>query len=195
MRTRGPRGRFSTELHFYDVPVNQANGQAASTPARPGEKHISAGGTDDGLTGRRSTGAPVTGTPATGAPVDRTSSRRLKTKTTSTDSAEAAVLDAAAVIRKHTDADDGKISELLTQYAKTAKKLPAYVTGLPQKDHLARDLQELRDRREHADTGQIIAQLRTGPPCGHGVPGGAALHPRTGMPLCPQCRNERKSSS
>jgi hypothetical protein len=70
-RTRGPRGRFATELHFYDVSINQ---------------NVSADGTDDRPTGRRSTSTPVTSTPvtstpATGAPAGRTSPRRPATKT------------------------------------------------------------------------------------------------------------------
>ena len=131
VRTRGPRGRFATELHFYDVPINETVNHAAGTPVSPAEIGITPGRPDDRLTGRRSTGAPVTGTPATGAPVTRTSSRRLDTNTSSTGpphkpqtpatSPEAAVLDAADVIRKHTDADDGEISELLDRYQGKAR--------------------------------------------------------------------------
>jgi hypothetical protein len=185
-RRRDSRGRIITELHWYDRPAHTAASNTDAMPGRPRKQDVSAGRTDDRFTERRFTGTPATGTLATGTLADGTSSRRPSTKTTSTD---VAVLDAVSVIRKHTDADDGEISALLTRYQDKARNLAAYVTGLAQKGHLARDLQELRDSQKHADLGREIEQLRTGPACEHGTPGGIAPHPLTGEPLCPQCRH------
>lgn len=37
--------------------------------------------------------------------------------------------------------------------------------------------------------GAMIEQVRRfGEPCEHQMPGGAELHPVTGLPLCPTCR-------
>jgi hypothetical protein len=44
------------------------------------------------------------------------------------------------------------------------------------------------DEPAHPDLAADIAQLRTGPPCQHGDPGGNSPHPVHGTPLCAKCR-------
>lgn len=45
----------------------------------------------------------------------------------------------------------------------------------------------IRDLRADA-LKSTIAELRRGPACIHGDPGGESLHPESGQPLCPHCR-------
>jgi len=63
--------------------------------------------------------------------------------------------------------------------------------------HIAREdgptiLAELRARQERERIAAAIADARRGPVCRHGTPGGEALHPVSGEPLCPMCRRHRR---
>ncbi len=84
---------------------------------------------------------------------------------------------------------DDEIAELLDGYVKDgAWNLPGYVVRRGQKGHLERDLEAVRTARTLADETRAIDKARAGTECPHGVPGGEAPHPRTGLPLCPLCR-------
>jgi hypothetical protein len=63
VRRRGPRGRWMTEVHVYDLPSTEV--PDGGTSVRPGQIPVSAGGAD---------------VPPTGVPVSGTSNRRLTTE-------------------------------------------------------------------------------------------------------------------
>ncbi len=93
------------------------------------------------------------------------------------------------------DASDDEIRDLLTGYAKRRLKNPVgYAVRRGQLGELAADLWKLREARSKTDAERVIDELRKGPPCDHGEPGGASLHPLTGKPLCPICRSEARAS-
>jgi hypothetical protein len=54
VQTNVGRGRIRTELHFYDVPAGHTDDGAEGTSVLPGQTDVSAGGTDDASSRRRS---------------------------------------------------------------------------------------------------------------------------------------------
>jgi hypothetical protein len=98
--------------------------------------------------------------------------------------------DAEAVIRRYCpDADDAEIKELINRHTKPGiANLAALLTKHGQSGQLSVDLAALRKEHSRARIRQQIDALKQGPECAHGSPGGAAPHPTTGKPLCPQCR-------
>src|SRR5580658_10199174 len=86
----------------------------------------------------------------------------------------------------------GEIRELLADYA--GRRGIGSPVGLAisnaKSGQLAREITDRRAKRAKTEAAQTIAELRKGPPCDHGTPGGASLHPLTGRPLCALCRAE-----
>jgi hypothetical protein len=98
---------------------------------------------------------------------------------------------AAAAIRKWRNVDDDEIVQLLDQIdGPGVRSLVAVVTTEIKSGELKLRLDELRERGSSNDIAQQVAELSQGPLCTHGVPGGQALHPRSGKPRCPLCRAE-----
>jgi len=104
--------------------------------------------------------------------------------------------DVQAVRELAGDASDDEIRDLLVGYAKRRLKNPVgYAVSRGQLGELAADLGQLREARSKTDAQRVIDELRNGPPCPHGEPGGASLHPLTGKPLCPLCRRSQARAS
>lgn len=103
---------------------------------------------------------------------------------------------AAAIIIEATQATQAE-AEALARWLQTERRprnLAGLVRTIAETPDLAAMLAEQRQRTTRADGERLIAAARQGPPCQHGDPGGAALHPTTGKPLCPLCRREAPSS-
>jgi hypothetical protein len=96
---------------------------------------------------------------------------------------------AAAVIRQHGNADDDEIDQLLDQLdGPRVGNLAGVVTVAIKNGSFDQRLAALRERVGSSGVAQQLAELRNGPRCPHGDPGGEALHPVSGEPLCPSCR-------
>jgi hypothetical protein len=88
-----------------------------------------------------------------------------------------------------------EIRELLDVFAKRGLSKPVgYAIKLGQRGDLERELKENRVKREKAEARRVIDRVREGPECPHGEPGGLALHPLTGLPLCALCRAKAEAS-
>lgn len=74
------------------------------------------------------------------------------------------------------------------------RNLPGLLRTMHRDGDLAAMLAELREAAAADDVAEQVAQARRGPNCPHGDPGGAALHPVTGLPLCPLCRRSSARS-
>lgn len=86
------------------------------------------------------------------------------------------------------DASDGDIRELLDTYGKRGLRKPV-AFARKNAGQAGQDLAEIAARRRKAHTASILDELRKGPPCEHGVPGGNLPHPETGEPaFCAKCR-------
>lgn len=68
------------------------------------------------------------------------------------------------------------------------RSLDAYVAKLADTSDLAELAATVRAERRRVDVAEQIASARRGPQCIHGDPGGASLHPTSGLPLCALCR-------
>jgi hypothetical protein len=85
---------------------------------------------------------------------------------------------------------DKDICELLDGYSRKGLDNPVAFAISGANGKLARDLRGISTKRRKAEVGQIIDDLKkTGPKCDHGDI--AAMHPETGLPLCPMCRREQ----
>lgn len=80
-----------------------------------------------------------------------------------------------------------EITAINEQWAATAKPRGTRLYGLIAEQGAIPWRTLLDDHRREARAA-TIAQLRRGPTCPHGDPGGQALHPDSGQPLCPHCR-------
>jgi hypothetical protein len=99
--------------------------------------------------------------------------------------------DDIGAVRDHIpDADDRDIAKLLDTYRERKLSNPvAYARSIAKDGRLARELAGIAKARKKAEAARTIEeQKKTGPECEHGMPGGSALHPETGLPLCPICR-------
>lgn len=88
-------------------------------------------------------------------------------------------------------ASDGDIGELLDTYSQRGLTNPVAFAIKDADGKLSSELRTIVRRRLKAETRRIVDDLKTGPECEHGAPGGASLHPKTNLPLCPLCRQAR----
>lgn len=87
-------------------------------------------------------------------------------------------------------ASDQDICELLDDYGRRALDNPAAFAISGANGQLTRELRTITTKRRKAETGRIIDDLKkTAPKCEHGDT--TAVHPETGLPLCPMCRREK----
>lgn len=99
--------------------------------------------------------------------------------------------DIDAVRRHAPDSHIHDITELLGNYQKRGLDNPvAYAQKAAREGRLTRDLETIARTRKKTETARMVDELRTGAECEHGEPGGAELHPETGLPLCPLCRKQ-----
>jgi AAA domain len=99
-------------------------------------------------------------------------------------------IEAVRKLAAGTSADDAR--RLLDTYAGRGLRKPVgYAIKNPAE--VARDLGELRAKRQKTETQRIVAELRSGPVCEHDDPGGASSHPENGWPLCPLCRSKAQA--
>ena len=210
MRVPRPGGQWGSEVHVYDQP--QADVPASGTSGRPAKIQVSSGGTGVPASGTPAamTGVPASGTsarpaetevspvhadvPLTEVPVSGTSLRTQRTKRSSSGPLERIVLDA-------TDATAEEARDLV-QVILTDKKPrspSAYLRRVAENGDLQFWLQQLRDSRSEQSMPRprrlTVEELRRGPTCEHGDPGGSSLHPTYGTPLCPKCRLEASRRS
>jgi len=97
------------------------------------------------------------------------------------------------ILRFCPGATDKEIRELLSEYRRQGKRnIAGFLNTIGSNGGLARDLESLREKHRKTVTADAVQKLRQEAECPHGDPGGAAIHPVTGWPLCPQCRAEAK---
>jgi hypothetical protein len=204
IRTRGPGGRFATEVHIWDT--SQRLDPHLAVPEQPGPGDVYAGGTGTWSTEPRSTGAPDTGSPVTGGPpterppasgpsteslVTGRSSGRQNTKTEKEDRTNNTSLSRAlATIRRDVpDATEREISEIADHYAKDpAVKGPVgpYLAAAIEKGDAA-DL--VTKARERLAAGSPLGTAAPRPPwCGECDERTRMLGVETDSPRrCPEC--------
>ncbi|MFE9955859.1 hypothetical protein [Micromonospora sp. NPDC005299] len=72
------------------------------------------------------------------------------------------------------------------------RSLPGLLRRMATDGDLNQLLTEHRAAAKRASVAEALEAARRGPECDHRVPGGAALHPSTREPICPQCRMAAK---
>ena len=75
------------------------------------------------------------------------------------------------------------------------RSLPGLLRRMATDGDLPQLLTEHRAAVIRASVSDAIAEARRGPKCDHGEPGGNALHPTSGEPLCPQCRMKARRAA
>lgn len=102
---------------------------------------------------------------------------------------------AARIVMAHTDATRDESAEVARRIERERrpKNPTALVRHLAGAGELRDWLAEVRGERDDTAVTERLTAARRGPPCEHGQPGGQALHPSSGLPLCPVCRQAAMS--
>lgn len=97
---------------------------------------------------------------------------------------------AARSVMAHTDAAPDEAEEVARRIERERrpKNAAALIKHLAAAGELRDWLAEVRGERDDAAVVERLAAARKGPACEHGQPGGQTLHPSSGLPLCPMCR-------
>jgi hypothetical protein len=103
---------------------------------------------------------------------------------------------AERIVMDATDAtaDEARAVVALVEQRDRPRSLGGFLRHLAADGDLASRLAAVRDTRQRTDVAAVIDKARQGPECSHRVPGGESLHPVTGRPLCPQCRNAERAA-
>jgi hypothetical protein len=185
---RGPRGRLTTDLHFYDIPAGDTGCSSA------GSRSTEAPVTGAPVTGAPDTEAPDTGKPGTGQSVSSRSLQRPSTKTRTNTVKENRSLSLGEMLRSHlpdmADAERERFAEFMASGCSDGRKRRAYLRTIIANGDLPAQLAEFRGDAAPAGQKPPAAGIRQGPPCPHGVEGGAEIMPTSGKPWCPMCRIE-----
>jgi len=190
---RGPRGRLTTELHFYDIPAGGTGCRSA------GSRSTEAPVTGAPVTEVPGTGAPVTGKPGTGAPgtgksVSSESLQRPSTKTRTNTGHKDRPLSLGEMLRPHlpdmADGEREQFAEFATSGCKDRRKVRPYLRSIIENGDLPAHLAEFQSNGTQRADRPPAGAPRQGPACPHGEPGGAGINPRSGEPWCPLCRHE-----
>jgi hypothetical protein len=183
---RGPRGRLTTELHFYDIPAGGTVCRSAGSRS-----------TELPVTEAPGTEAPGTGKPGTGQSVSSRSLQRPSTKTRTNTVKENRSLSLGEMLRAHlpdmADADRERFAEFMVTGCSDGRKRRAYLRTIIVNGDLPAQLAEFRGDTAPAEQKPRAVGTRQGPPCPHGVEGGAEIMPSSGKPWCPLCRTEAQA--
>jgi hypothetical protein len=97
---------------------------------------------------------------------------------------------AAVIIINSTDATEPEAETLAAwiDRERHPHNLAGLIRALAKGPDLATMLGDQRSRAREPEVAEALAQARLGPVCRHGDPGGESLHPVSGKPLCPLCR-------
>jgi hypothetical protein len=96
--------------------------------------------------------------------------------------------DVMSVSTRAGGADPRDVRAVLDRYGANGLNSPVAFALSPTNGGLMRDLSDARKARTKAEARRARDDAEKGPHCGHGVAGGAALNPQTGLPWCPMCR-------
>lgn len=115
---------------------------------------------------------------------------RSQTNQTAAQRAEAIVLDA-------TDATPAEARAVVALVEQTdqPRSLGGFLRRLAADGDLVTRLEKIRTGQQRQNITAAIETARQGPPCIHGEPGGANLHPTSQLPLCALCRAAVKRAS
>jgi hypothetical protein len=97
---------------------------------------------------------------------------------------------AERIVMEHTGATAEEAAAIAARVRneRQPRSLPGLLRRMGTDGDLAVLLTEHRAASHKQHVAAALAEARKGPPCDHGTPGGAALHPVSNEPLCPQCR-------
>jgi hypothetical protein len=97
---------------------------------------------------------------------------------------------AERIVREATDATavEAHAVVALVESERKPRNLNAFLRRLAADGDLKDYLDRVRGVASGIERTRALAAARDGPDCPHGVPGGEALHPDSGEPLCPNCR-------
>jgi hypothetical protein len=98
---------------------------------------------------------------------------------------------AIAEIQVHTDATDVEaeaVARAVADSRRNVKSLVGLIRTMGPAGDLKSFLDDVRVLAAKAHRSRALAAARDGPPCEHGTPGGALLHPDSGEPWCVSCR-------
>jgi len=99
------------------------------------------------------------------------------------------------IVMKSCDAtpEEARAVIALIEQTDQPRSLAGFLRRLAQDGDLTTRLEKIRAVQQRQDVAAILSAARQGPPCDHGEPGGAALHPTSGEPLCALCRRAARN--
>ena len=204
---RGPRGRWATELHFSDRPMDDTDCRSAGSRSteRPGTDApgtdapgTDAPGTDAPGTDRPGTDRPGTDRPGTGQSVSSRSPQRPSTKTRTNTGQKNRSLSLGEMLRPHLPDMNDTERERLAEFAlkncrdRGAGTRRKYLRSIIESGDLPAHLADFQGNGAQPGQDRPAAGTRQGPDCPHGQPDGAGINPRSGEPWCPICRMEAR---
>ncbi len=94
------------------------------------------------------------------------------------------------IVMDNTDAKPSEADAVVTRIVNEVnpRSVGGFLVHLAKSGDLQTYVGEVRAAAVKADLVDANARRKAKPECGHGVPGGAELHPTSGEPWCPQCR-------
>lgn len=101
------------------------------------------------------------------------------------------------IVMEHTGATPEEAAAITRRVAneRHPRSLPGLLRRMGTDGDLAQLLTDQRAATIRAHVADAIADARRGPECEHRIPGGNALHPTSGEPLCAQCRTKARRAA